>query len=94
MMIAAGQLLLDDGQGRSRLAPGFVRIDGEQITEVIEGEVPNHPDLGGPNALIAPGFIDAHLHLPQFDMIGAHGVPLLNWLERIHISGGSDVAGH
>jgi len=82
-MILAGQLLLDEGGGRCRISPGFVRTDGEQIVEVVEGELPPNPDLGGPHALISPGFIDAHLHLPQFPIIGAHGMPLLQWLRDV-----------
>ncbi|MEM1068390.1 MAG: amidohydrolase family protein, partial [Planctomycetota bacterium] len=27
--------------------------------------------------------VDAHLHLPQFGIIGAHGRPLLNWLNEV-----------
>ncbi|MEL7028338.1 MAG: guanine deaminase, partial [Pseudomonadota bacterium] len=34
------------------------------------------------NALIIPGFIDAHIHYPQGDMIGAYGAQLMDWLER------------
>ncbi|WP_459748093.1 guanine deaminase [Pseudomonas sp. 3A(2025)] len=33
-----------------------------------------------PNALITPGFIDTHIHLPQAGMIGAWGEQLLDWL--------------
>lgn len=35
-----------------------------------------------PDALIAPGFIDTHVHYPQLGMIGAYGEALLPWLER------------
>lgn len=82
-MIIAGQLLLDDGSGRCRLAPGFVRTHDELIDEVVIGEIPDAADLGGRSTLISPGFIDAHLHLPQFGSIGAHGLPLLKWLEQV-----------
>lgn len=34
------------------------------------------------SSLIIPGLIDCHLHLPQLDMRGEHGVTLLDWLER------------
>ena len=33
-----------------------------------------------PDALITPGFIDTHIHLPQTGMIGSYGEQLLDWL--------------
>jgi len=38
---------------------------------------------GGADWLICPGFIDAHLHIPQFDSIGCDGMGLLEWLDRV-----------
>lgn len=43
-----------------------------------------HPDedevhLAG--GLVLPGFVDAHVHFPQARVIGALGMPLLDWLE-------------
>jgi guanine deaminase len=35
-----------------------------------------------PGGIIAPGFIDAHVHYPQTQMIGAFGEGLLEWLEK------------
>lgn len=81
-MIVAGQLLLENAERAAcRLVPGHLRIDGGVIAEIVEGEVPTEADLGGPDWLISPGLIDTHVHLPQFDMIGAHGLPLLKWLD-------------
>jgi len=37
-------------------------------------------DLAG--GLVLPGFVDTHVHFPQVRMIGALGMPLLDWLER------------
>lgn len=34
------------------------------------------------NALIMPGFIDAHVHYPQLPVIGAFGRTLLDWLQH------------
>lgn len=34
------------------------------------------------NCLIGPGFIDAHVHYPQFGVIASYGEQLLSWLER------------
>lgn len=38
-------------------------------------EIVHHKD-----ALITPGFIDTHIHLPQTGMVGAYGEQLLDWL--------------
>jgi guanine deaminase len=35
-----------------------------------------------PGRLITPGFVDAHIHFPQTDVIAAWGGELLDWLER------------
>ena len=32
--------------------------------------------------LVLPGFVDAHVHAPQIDMIASYGAQLLDWLER------------
>ena len=40
-------------------------------------------DLGGEDSLICPGFVDTHLHLPQFDSIGIDGLELLEWLDTV-----------
>lgn len=83
-MIVAGQLLLEEeGCAACRLTPGHLRVEEGVITEVVEGDLPRSSDLGGGDWLIAPGLIDTHVHLPQFDMIGAHGLPLLEWLDGV-----------
>lgn len=84
-MIVAGQLLLESEETPRavRLAPGFIRIAEGVIEEVVEGELPADPDRGGPDCLVSPGLIDTHVHLPQFDTIGAHGLPLLEWLSGV-----------
>lgn len=82
-MIYAGQLLLPDHADSVRLAEGVVRVADGVITSVDEGPLPRSYDRGGPGCLIAPAFVDTHLHLPQFDMIGAHGAPLLEWLQGV-----------
>lgn len=35
-----------------------------------------------PGGIITPGFIDAHVHYPQTQMIGAFGEGLLEWLDK------------
>ncbi len=83
MTILTGQLLLCDQPQVARIAPGFIRIADGRITEIVEGEIAAKADIGDASTLITPGFIDAHMHLPQFDMIGAHGMPLLKWLQDV-----------
>lgn len=34
------------------------------------------------DGLIAPGFVDAHVHYPQTERIASHGEQLLHWLDR------------
>ncbi len=45
-------------------------------------EVASYPD-----ALITPGFIDTHIHLPQVGIIGSYGAQLLDWLETYTFPG-------
>ncbi|TWU48835.1 Guanine deaminase [Rubripirellula tenax] len=82
-MILFGNLLLADDSGKCHIEVGTVRVADGMIDEVNLGDRPKHFDHGGPTSLIAPGFIDAHCHLPQFDLIGAHGMPLLRWLSDV-----------
>jgi guanine deaminase len=46
---------------------------------------PHHPDAAvthWPGRILAPGFIDMHVHFPQTDIIGAPADGLLPWLEN------------
>lgn len=35
-----------------------------------------------PDSLVLPGFIDAHIHFPQTQVIASYGAQLMDWLER------------
>ena len=35
-----------------------------------------------PDAILLPGFVDAHIHYPQVEIIGAYGTQLLEWLNK------------
>lgn len=81
-MILHGRLLLDP------IKPpplGWVRVEEHRIGELGEGPPPCDagPTLGGADRIISPGFIDAHLHLPQVRGIGCDAASLLEWLERV-----------
>src|SRR5262249_56789440 len=41
------------------------------------GAIDHHP-----GALILPGFVDAHIHYPQTQVIASYGAQLLEWLEK------------
>ncbi len=43
---------------------------------------PDTPVADHSGRLILPGFVDAHVHFPQTDIIGSYGGELLEWLER------------
>ncbi len=82
-MLISGHLLLEATDASCHLVPGILRVRDGVIAEVICGETTDQCDVGGHDAVILPGLIDAHVHLPQFDLIGSHGMPLLDWLHRV-----------
>jgi len=65
------------------LDPGYLVIAGRRI-ERLTSEDPRPAsdgeflDLGG--SVIVPGFVDAHVHLPQFAIMGKGTGELLTWL--------------
>jgi guanine deaminase len=79
-MLIRGQLLLDAG---AKPTPGWLTIDDGRIAEVGTAKPPEKPVAGGPECLIAPGFIDGHLHFPQIDSVGYDRLELMEWLERV-----------
>ncbi|WP_456413190.1 imidazolonepropionase-like domain-containing protein, partial [Oceanithermus profundus] len=70
------------------LGDGGLYLEGGRIADAGPfAEVPaRHPEApvrrleGG---LLLPGFVDAHVHYPQTGVIGALGLDLLDWLERV-----------
>ena len=80
-MIITGQLVRPQKDRSVSVEPGWIEIHGDRIVKVGTDGIHPAPDLGGKNHVILPGFVDCHLHLPQFEVIGMHNVPLLQWLE-------------
>ena len=80
VMLIRGRLLLDAAQPP---APGWLTIEDGRIHKIGTGKPPEKAALGDADALICPGFIDAHLHFPQIDCVGHDGLELMDWLERI-----------
>ncbi|HEX3070878.1 MAG TPA: guanine deaminase [Thermoanaerobaculia bacterium] len=65
---------------------GFLAIDGARIVGIGDWrDVPRQSSSLtqlGRDIVIAPGFVDTHLHAPQLEMIGSYGGDLLEWLNR------------
>jgi len=77
----------------SRAGPEAIAYHPDGLLVVEDGHVAafgafddRAPGLGGtpvealPGRLITPGFVDAHVHFPQVDVIAAWGAQLLDWL--------------
>jgi guanine deaminase len=65
---------------------GYLAVDGDRIVSVGDWrDVPRRSSTLtqlGRDIIIAPGFVDTHLHAPQLEMIGSYGGDLLEWLNR------------
>lgn len=66
--------------GALAMADGMILAVGDGAE--LARRYPDAPCHHHPDALILPGFIDAHVHYPQLPVIGAYGEQLLQWLER------------
>jgi guanine deaminase len=82
-MLIAANLMLPADPGTLRLARGWLRTERHTIAAMGLGDPPGAPDLGSDDCILSPGFVDTHLHIPQFDSIGADGLPLLRWLDQV-----------
>lgn len=59
------------------------RISAIGPKQTIEPQIPDDVEVTHyPNAIIMPGFIDAHIHYPQVEIIGSYGAQLLEWLNK------------
>jgi guanine deaminase len=72
----------------SYIEDGLVLLGGGRILDVGEASA-LLPRLAAqvwvdhyPGKLILPGFIDAHIHFPQTQVIASYGAQLMDWLER------------
>ena len=48
----------------------------------LAGEHPTAPVIDLRDGILLPGLVDTHVHFPQVRVIGALGMPLLEWLDR------------
>lgn len=67
---------------------GCILIRGGLISEIgayaaLRDKLPANIELRHyPAAILMPGFIDAHIHYPQVEIIGSYGAQLLEWLNK------------
>ncbi|GMU21183.1 MAG: guanine deaminase [Phycisphaerae bacterium] len=85
MTILYGTLLEPRSASECTLSPGsVVRIGHDGRIHEVGQERPQTKDLiGDEGCWILPGFIDAHLHLPQWDRRGIDGYSLFEWHDQV-----------
>lgn len=75
-----GGTLRADQDGGVLVTDGVIRARGSFAAVAAQSADEDVVDLRG--GLVLPGFVDTHVHYPQLRVIGALGMPLLEWLER------------
>jgi len=85
MHTLCGTLLQPRSPGQCEVIAGAaVQIgDDGRFAEIATGSPRGKNKLGDPRCWILPGFIDAHLHLPQWDRRGIDGLSLFDWHEQV-----------
>jgi len=59
------------------------RIQAIGDYNAIRAQLPDEIDIRHyPDSILLPGFIDAHIHYPQVEIIGSYGTQLLEWLNK------------
>ncbi len=78
---AAEDCVVYESDGLILIRDGTIRAVGayNQLKEKLPDdlELRHYPD-----AILLPGFIDAHIHYPQVEIIGSYGTQLLEWLYK------------
>ncbi|MFI5380023.1 MAG: amidohydrolase family protein [Tepidisphaerales bacterium] len=85
MSFLCGTLLDPLSATECRVVPDVcVTIAGDgRIADVAAGAVAPAGARGGPGCWILPGFIDAHLHMPQWDRRGIDGYSVRQWQQNV-----------
>lgn len=76
----AGGALRAEVDGALLVRNGVILERG--AAEVLRSAYPEDDVVDLSGGLVLPGFVDTHVHFPQVRMIGALGMPLLEWLQR------------
>lgn len=78
---ASSAALRHHEEGALLIEAGRVRAAGE-ARDVLAAAPPGTPLDDHRGRLLLPGFVDAHVHYAQTDVVAAPGETLLGWLER------------
>ncbi len=88
-----GQLIRFDGSP-FEVGAQALRYERDGLIHAVDGRIVHvgdaqallaeHPELQpeAVSGILAPGFVDGHLHYPQMRILGAYGEQLLDWLNR------------
>ncbi|MBO9679338.1 MAG: guanine deaminase [Acidovorax sp.] len=79
-----GQAVYDE-DGLLAIAPdanGRQRVQAAGAWSALSAQYAGHAVTHWPGRIIAPGFVDLHIHYPQTDVIGSPAAGLLPWLEN------------
>jgi len=85
LRFAADQSAVHEEDGLLVVGPD---LHGREVVQAVgdyRALAPNYPGVPVehlPGRIIAPGFIDLHIHFPQTDVIGSPAAGLLPWLEN------------
>lgn len=84
MQILRGTVLRPQSPTDCQILPEMtMRIGNDgRIAELSSGRTQAADIIGGEGCWILPGFIDAHLHLPQWDQRGLDGLSLQAWHDK------------
>ena len=77
---AAPGFRYDDDLGLAVSDDGVILARGPFRT--VAAAHPHAPVLDLRAGILLPGLVDTHVHFPQVRVIGALGMPLIEWLER------------
>ncbi|HIW91861.1 MAG TPA: guanine deaminase [Candidatus Corynebacterium avicola] len=85
--VVLGHVVTPTGAGHLDIPDGAVAYDHGTILEVgtaadVRASYPEATLVDEGERLIVPGFVDAHVHFPQVDMIASPGLELLDWLDN------------
>jgi cytosine/adenosine deaminase-related metal-dependent hydrolase len=88
-IVLAGCHVLTLNPGQDEHAGGYVAVDGDRITEVGAGPVPERHAgarvVNGSGCLATPGLVNTHQHLYQWATRGrAVDAPLFGWLTELY----------